>query len=530
MKRLLLLICCHLLILILSGCFGGYEQNLPEQIVEAEDEEEPEKIIIPKNKGTLNLSMRSPKTLNPLLNEDVTVDSILKLVFEPLVTLDETKKPVPNIATEFIVSTDGLNVLITLDKNVKWSDGTSLTADDVIFSINTIKSAPEQSIYKRAAENISTCAKIDEHSLKINYSKPFSGSNYLLVFPVIPKHYYDGEKDAASEKNMNPLGNGYYKFVTYKNLKHMLLTKNTLSFKGTPYIENVNVIITSNYETDLYAFDQNLTDVISADIDVWSKYRGQKETNITEYDISSLSFVGFNFKNSVLAKKSVRRAIAYGIDYDSIVSDIYLNHATKAKTPVNPVSWLYEEDVLTYAFSIDRAKAEYLKSGTYVAEEDKVSILVNEENEARKKIAEVVLQSLTTLSIPAQIEILPFEQYSKRLEEGNFDIFIGSYTLSPIPDFTFMFHSQQADSGTNYFNYKNEEMDKLLELASNATSEVLYKKTMSDVQKLIADELPIISIAFKKTALITDARIYGDKKPLEGNIYRNISEWFLETN
>lgn len=92
--------------------------------------------------------MRNPTSLNPLLNNDRTVNQVLNLVFDSLFVLNEEEKPVENLVESYAYSDTGSYMTLTLKKNILFHDGEELHADDVVYSIDTIKGAPDDSIYK----------------------------------------------------------------------------------------------------------------------------------------------------------------------------------------------------------------------------------------------------------------------------------------------------------------------------------------------------------------------------------------------
>ena len=158
----------------LSGCTNDksdlYEKVEYTEISTSEKETYSDsKDVSPVNGGTLNLTMRQPKTLNPLINDDITVDSILHLVFETLFVLDENQKPTPNLADSYSFSEDGLTLTINMKNNMYWQDGTSISAEDVIFSLDTIRNSPEGSLYKNVLRNISSYNSSGS-SVNITYS------------------------------------------------------------------------------------------------------------------------------------------------------------------------------------------------------------------------------------------------------------------------------------------------------------------------------------------------------------------------
>jgi peptide/nickel transport system substrate-binding protein len=497
----------------------------------------------PGDGGTLHLSMRAPLTLNPLFNEDATVADVLKLLFEPLAVLDEQLKPADNLVS-LNFSSDNTSVTLILRNDAIWNDGAPVTADDIIFSIDTLRTAPEAAIYKHNVDNIGICEKLDDKTVKITFVEVFGGSGYLLNFPIIPRHYYNGEKNPSSAKNMAPLGNGLFIFDAYTPLKSMELRQSPYTFRQPAYIERVEVLVIPDAETELHAFDQGLIDVIPLSMTEWSKHQNVKQTRYGEYDAGLYEFIGFNANNELLRDKRVRQAITLSLDADTLVPSIYLSHAVRTSAPVNPASWVYDASTPVYAYDREAAKVimeEVLQtetggeevSGSESSEETHAAvkpilrILTNEENAERIKITEALAEALWELGLEPLLVYMPFEQFSQALSGGDYDLFVGGYRFSLIPDLRFAFHSNSILSGTNILAYRDTTLDRMLSVAFSAATENAYIKSLSDVQRRIAEELPVVSLAFQKSAIITDIRIQGDIRPSADNIFANVNEWYI---
>ena len=133
------------------------QQRQIEQTEQIEQEEQTEQKTQPvaeqqipvQEGGTLYLTMRNAKTLNPLLNQDASVDNILKLIYMPLIRLDENHKPAPLIAQDWSFDEGGAVLTLSLRSDIYWQDGTNLTADDVIYSFDTLaRTADANAVYK----------------------------------------------------------------------------------------------------------------------------------------------------------------------------------------------------------------------------------------------------------------------------------------------------------------------------------------------------------------------------------------------
>lgn len=514
---------------LLSGCTANYEEK--ESVVKTEattyEAEAVDKEALPVSGGELNLTMRSPKTLNPLVNEDVTVDSILRLIFEPLFILDETQKPVPNLADSYAFSDDGLTLTLNIKNGIRWHDGSTLSGEDVVFSLDVIKGASAKSVYKKCFANISGYSA-SGNNVTIKYAKPSSLSLYNLCFPVIPKHYYKDKLALNSNVSLKPLGNGLYSFDNYRLVK-MLTLKKEGNFKGMPYIDKINITITDNRETDMYSFEQSLSDVVNTDIMEWGKYNGNENISVCEYYENKFEFLGYNLKNPVFSNINIRKAAAYALPSDEIVETVYLGHGIKSQTPINPNSYLSSKDELSfYEYDLKKA-AELVKNSGFTKEQLTFSILVNSENRERVESANIIANRLNLIGMNVTVNKQPFEKYKSLLDADSFEVFLGGTVISENSDISQLFlSSSQILPGINYFNYSSAKMDEILGKISNTTNEEGLKGCIKEAEQLILSELPCVGICFKSSALLTSKRVKGEKKPVINNIYNNIEKWFID--
>ena len=547
MKKLLLL--CVALLLALAGC----EKQLEEENIESTEQQNIQQIenaqqqkaevsqqIPVQEGGTLYLSMRNAITLNPLLNQDASVDSILKLIYMPLIRLDEKHKPVPSVAESWSFDEGGTVLTLNLRSDIYWQDGTNLTADDVIYSFNTLqRSADSNAVYKDCMNYIRSYRKTSAYSVEIVFYQNFSGNLYTLLMPIISAQYY-GTRVANSDKNMIPMGNGYFQFDSYVPAKEMRLKKCNSSFGTTAHIDEIVVNISTDEDTDLYSFEQKLTDLLilgSSDMGISDN---DNSTKYYEYATNYYDFIGFNFSRSLFQDINVRRAIASVTPKESILDSIYFGHGVIAETPINPTYWYYEPEVAKYNFDIGQAK-DYLEASNWkdsdgdgildrttneFLETFKVSILYNTENEIRKQIAIRLGDELRGIGAEVSLDGQPYDGYVQKLQSGDFDLFVGGWQFSVVPNYSFMLHSAQI-ALTNYARYQNGDMDTLLGIAYSAVKEEDIIVAYSNLQKKIAEELPYVSVAFRNFVALSSERVHGNVKPLENNIFDNINEWFL---
>ncbi|MCL2352991.1 MAG: peptide ABC transporter substrate-binding protein [Firmicutes bacterium] len=480
--------------------------------------------LVPIPGGTVNLTMRPPVTLNPLLNADESVDDALKLVFEPLAKIDGNFRPQPNIA-DFEFAADGMSAVISLKSGVAWSDGEPVTSADVDYTLSILREAPEDAIYAGNVKNIAAWTVLSDRSVKLTFLSPLGGQFYMFDFPVIPARYYRDNPDA----DMNPLGDGLYQFESYTARKDMLLVRNENYFGPKPYISTVRFVLTPDRDTALDAFGRGLIDALPAGISDWGRFLGRfrgASAGLDEYDTLDFEFIGFNFENLYIRDKNVREAVCRCVDADAILNDTYLGRARRALAPVNPASWLYEGGARTYPFDLSAAKA--LMDKAYSGNPVSFRLLVNEENAERRQIASALAANLEQIGVGVDLQVLPFGEFTAKIQAKEFDLFVGGYRLSALPDLGFLFASDAGNGEGNVLSYSDSLTDALLKVTRSAAGDAAFKSDMGALQKRIASELPIISLVFRKSALVSGQNVHGEKKPEFFDVYGGIGEWFVE--
>ena len=497
-------------LMLMTGCTGTDEPEetlVPSPTATATATAAP-KPAVPANGGQITLAMRVPKTFNPLINADITVDAVLKLVYEPLAVLDETMKPVANPAllSGMEIATDGMSALLTIRGDAVWDDETPVTSADVAFSVNTLRDAPDNAVYKACVSNIASVDIVDASTVRLNLIQPYGAMAYMLMFPLIPAN--------AAERT----GNGLYTIASYMEAENAVLAASETTAQGRPYIDEIIVKITPDKESDMYAFDQGIIDAASPDIASWARYRGSETARASEYLSNYFEFVGFNFENEVMQDVQTRRLAEAVVSAEGFLDALYIDNAVRAQTPVSPASWLFERNTPPGVY--DEAAVRTVLRGV------PLRILANSENAERVKIAEALAAAYTAAGAVAEAVLLPFDAFSERLGAGEYDIFVGGYNLSVMPDFSFLLHSQAVGT-TNLLRWQSAETDALLAAVAQAAGDMPLRRAMGDLQKHIAAELPLVGLVFRKTALVTSTRVYAEPAPVVNNALAGLAEWFI---
>ncbi|WP_105615902.1 peptide ABC transporter substrate-binding protein [Vallitalea okinawensis] len=510
-----------------TGAIDEVSKEVVEEVVE--------EVVIPEpaEGGTLKVAINDPASLNPLVNKDESIDLLLQLVFDGLVSLDQNQKPQVNLANSVEASVNGTYLTVTLKPEVYWHDGEVFTADDVVFTIETLKALGGESMYAKSIENISYANVIDDNTVEIVLKQAYSGYLYGLTFPIIPEHIYQGEDMLTTEKNMTPIGTGSYIFEAYTPMQDVSLTKNNNWHGGYVYINNVSAIITRDEAAKINSLEANITNALYTSQVDWSKFTSNENWQVNEFSTYYYDFVGFNFNHALLQDKDLRQALVYSVNREEIVNEYLMGFGTVTETPIHPDSWLNTSELAVYAYNINKASEILLKEGWADSDNDGIlekgndklslEMIVSNSDPARLAIANAIKEDLAEVGIEVIITPLDSAAFYARIEADDFDLFYGGWNLSPIVDLTFAFGTNATG---NYINYSSATMDELLANAFKAMDEITMKNEYAALIEYIQSEVPYMSLFFRENALVT-SDIYGEIEPSPNNIYDSIENWYI---
>ena len=525
MKKLIVYTCIIAALLTLTACGSLLDRFVPD--IDPPDEEQEYTTPHPSehtqytiahvpDDGILRLPMRHPLTLNPLLNEDASVAKILSLIFEPLVVFDENLQPADHLA-HLELSSDFTRATLAIRHDAIWSDGMPVTSDDLIFSVEVLQVAPEAAIYKRNIDNIYRIDRIDSRTVVIHFNYASMTAAYGLNFPIIPEHYYRGHNNFGSSRNMAPLGNGTFIIEDLSPMLSMTLVGNPYTFRRA-VIDRVDVLFIPDAESMLHAFDQGIVDAIRMPFSEWVKHRSVKTAVPADFPAMYFEFIGFNFNGGLFCDVRARQGVAYAFDIDEAVSDVYSHQAIRAVSPIHPSSWMHDDEVHGPAYDIARAMSLLRTVDTY----EPLTVLVNEEHIERVIIAERLLAGLVRAGMEAELIVLPFEEYYARLMEGEFDLFLGGMQLDFAPEFGFMFEPSEL------FGYA-PEMAVYLANLGYASTETAFLQAVSQLQQGFNQHLPVISLGFRHSAVLTGTRVQQLHAPATDHNFVFANEWIIAT-
>ncbi|MBC8588855.1 peptide ABC transporter substrate-binding protein [Paratissierella segnis] len=563
-----------LIICLISSFITSCDYDNDKEVVDIDNKQEELNYLI-TGSGQVILPLTNFSTLNPLITENVYYFYFSKLIFEGLFDFDENLKPVPQLASAYTIDNEGKKVSIKLNDNVYWHDGEKFTSEDVLFTINTLKYADNNTIYKKMISDsvgligtqdvnkIIDVKVIDEYNLDIFFSGGFSNSLEILTFPIIAKHIFDnknknqGYKNALDMDNYIPIGTGPFKYESYDKFKSITLKAYDNYREGKPGIDTVVGKVLEDEELILTSFETGQISLAKASGVDWDKYKNNNRINVIEYLSNNYEFLGFNFDKEVFSNDKgleIRKAIYYGINRQDIISKVLLGHGTQIDVPIHPQSWLISNVANYYGYNSELAKKILNSAGFRDIDGDNIlegedgnklsfRLTTNSFNPYRTKMAEMIKDDLKEIginivldfdtsymdNITEEMRTNEVDRIANILDSGNFDIVLTGWQMSVIPELSFLYMSD-ASKLSNFSRYKNETMDNLLIEANMSFDREGKVAQYEKLQKYVIEDIPNISLFFDNSAILVDSSIVGDLTPSFFNLYKGLERCVLTTS
>ena len=491
MKRKLIYLSI-LVLLVLFAC--SQKENQKERV-----EKEEKKILTMAQKAEI-------KTLDPQKATDSVSRSIIKLINQTLVYIDNEWNIVPELAQE-ITKVSPKETLIKIKNDIKFSNGETLTIDDVLFSLERAKASPKmsQDLYM-----IESFEKVDDRTLKINTL--YDAGN--LLHKLASGGVAIVNKKAFEEDENNIVGTGMFKLKEWVAGEKLVLERNeffkdsksnidTLVVKFVPEA-NSRMIMLETGEIDL------ARDLLPLD---FKKISEDTKFTTVEVETPSNMFLGFDLRNELLADKRVRQAIAYAINNEDLVKTVFNGSASVATSPVPKITTGHNENSNNYPQNIEKAKQLLAEAG--YPNGFNIELFVSEDNQ-RIDMAVIIQDNLKKIGINAEIKTFQWAAYVSTIENPNIikPLFIMSWNISnDDPDEVLypLYHSSQIDAHTNVVFYKNEKFDNLISEARETTDKEKRMKLYEEAQDIIQEDLPHYTLVYPKQNFAYKASIKNIK-------------------
>ena len=438
------------------------------------------------------------------------------------------------IAVDEVQTGNGRTWTFTLRQGVLFSDGTEMTANDVVATANHIISCAKDTTltnkgyYANLRYFVKEIKARDNYTVEVRADRQYYGVLYAMTFPVLP---------ASALESANPPGTGAYMITAFTPYSNG--TKGSMTLSLNPYYSGKPPQFKNLY-FDLYGKDadvvnayqySNVDAIFSRSLSI-AQYKSSTNTLAITYRTNQLECLLLNNYLGSMTN-NMRTAIRSCINIDSIVQSVYMSMVDRTNTPMIQGTWMYNSNLSSY-FQVDLNKARQLleedgwydtDGSGYVDKPNKnneaadltYNIITYEEpdNSVRVQAANMIADMLGQIGIKATVETVSYSTMQERLKAGNFHIALVSFAMDVCPDPGFLLMSGNT---CNYVAYRSTTMDALFKKLRTQVTQADYQSVLYDIQEQFAKDCPFICLYYRGGTVLT-RRMYTTT--------RDVREWHL---
>ena len=473
-------------------------------------------------RSSITIGIQSTKTLTLRPFEPLERDmlSVYNLVYEGLLYIDDNYLPQSCIAESWEESSGGKYWTFHLRRDIRFSDGTPLTAADVVASANYIlekardENITDHGFYSNLNYFVKNISAKDDYTVVItaNSSKSVTrtcyGMLYQMTFPIVP---------ASQVSADNPVGSGPYVVSQFVAGDFMTLETNSNWWKLQPYVKQIMFTFHEVPKDVIDSYEYNRVDAIFTRSTAGAQYKTGTISVSMGYRTSQLECLLTNNQASELTPE-VRRAIRYVLDRQKIVNNVYSGMAVLTNFPFYPGTWMYNDGLDSqFTINLDEARRLLAEAGWEDSDENGVldrqtsegktrelslRFYVYEEpdNDVRLEAANIIAEQLAQVGIECRIEAMTFANVKEKLAAGSFDLALVSFSMDICPDPGFLL--MRGNTG-NYVRYKSDRMTNLCNELRKEPSQEGYRQKLMEIQSLFAEDCPFICLYYRTGFVIT---------------------------
>lgn len=434
-----------------------------------------------------------PATLNPFLEAAgaYTVRVVFGNggnVYETLLMRDnETLELQPHLAESYEVSENRLTYTFKLRKEARWSDGEALTAHDVKFTFDSVRDPANDTPDVRGYLNDFESAEVvDDQTIVFHAKQPYFLHLTVLgtFLYILPKHIFETGDFNTHAANREPIGSGAYRFESWTTNQQIVLAKRD-DYWGAkkPHVDKLVFKIITDDNAAFLELERGGLDEMRMNSEQWvnrasnpafeEKFNKFKFWSPVDGYVGIVGWIGWNMKRPQFADKRVRQAMTLLLDRQTILDTLFYGMGrvvTGIEFPDNPE---YDSSIQPWPFDPQRARQLLDEAGWVDSDGDgirdkdgvafKVEWIFPSGQPQFERLATVFKEQLDKAGVSFTLRPLEWASYLESVYKRNFDVCAMSWVSEVESDPYQIWHSSQAEKGSNYVGFINAEADTLME-------------------------------------------------------------------
>ncbi|MDK8641392.1 ABC transporter substrate-binding protein [Niallia taxi] len=481
--------------------------------------------------------VNAPVSFNPINSSDIAASWLEKFMFDTFLEMTGPLEFTPKLADSFETE-DNQTFTIKLNEKAEWSDGTPVTANDVAFTMNLVANPKtetaigtyltiidglnESGKFPDGVTEIPSLTIIDDKTIQFKTKTPVDpnmvkeqlGSKFM----ILPEHVLkdvapeDLQKDPFMQKPT--VTNGPFKFVQYAKDQYVEYEKNDNYYLGEVQLDKmfVKIMPAANLVAQLQTGEIQMNaaggigKIAVQDFDTVKGFE-----NVTTKTEKTYGYQNMMFNTEKITDEKVRQAFAYAIDREKIVNQLLKGEGEIVDGPYTSVSPYLDKDLATYTYDPEKAKQLLEEAGW---DFDKtIDFVVPIGNKVREQSADIIAQNLEAIGIKLNTTTYDFPTIMSKAKAGEFDLLLMGFTNTIDPDVTTVYGSNAT---SNYTNYSNPEVDKLLLAGKQEPDTEKRKEIYNELQAIWSKELPVFTLysdydfgAISKDVAVGGPKVFG---------------------
>ena len=486
----------------------------------------PEISVAGKTGGTLNMGISFDATIfDPAQTQNNMELWVEMEVFSRLVRVNNVGTDIEgDLAESWDVSDDGSVYTFHLRPDAKFSDGSPVTADDVVFSVN--RAAAEDSLVFWTFEAMKDIEAVDPQTVKITLNgpaAPFANDIALWGASIVKK---DSAEAGTADGGLSLIGSGPFILDSWQKGEQIVLKKNPYYWEKDsagnqlPYLDQVNLILLTDDNTRMLKLQAGEIDT-ALDVPYNQIQPLSQDPNliISATPLYGITSVALNQAKPEFADVKVRQAMNYAIDREAMVQTALFGYGRAACSPINLV-WFYTDE---YCYTYDVDKAKQLMAESSAPDGFSASLMIAAGNSVDNQLAVMMKDMLAQINIDVTIEPIDSSTQWERRTKKDYDMTMGSGTSDNLDPNSNMLFCCVSDGGadSSYTGWKDPEVDAIFRKTQTEMDFAKRSEYYDEFQKLVQERGPSLY-------LVHQVNRYGARATTHNFFLDPTAHWHLE--
>lgn len=480
-----------------------------------------------------------PITFDPRGPTNGATARIQQLIFNTLIQKDERFELVPELAEGWTVDPEFREYDFTLKRGVHFHDGREFSAEDVVYTFQTLMSPGFDSPKRAAFAKLDRVVARDRDHVSFHCRDRYRSLPLdLLAVGIIPA----GSGLTIAER---PVGTGPFRFRQYQENQEINLEASDDAFGSVPRVKNLRIRVIRDPTTlglELLSGEVDLAVNTLLSPDFVEEERRKRSVNVEISDGATVEYLGVNVTDPILRDPRVRKALSLAIDRHSLIDALLRGQARVAGSVLPPGHWAADNTLTPDDYQPDRARALLDEAGWPDPDgpgpKSRFRIVLKTSSaEQARQIATILQEQLRLVGIDLELLSFEFQTFLSDINRGNFQLFFirlvggnqfpdvfkaafGSFSIPGDPTVS----DRQRTGFLNRARYRNPQLDRLIDESERTSVREEQVALYKEIQQILARDLPWIYLWYPANVAVMNRSVENVHVPASGDFFfiRNI--------